>query len=141
MLAQLAMGGLVSSSYAGLACGTWPGCNGPAWFPTFQGLIGLQVTHRLLAYTVAAVALLTFVASYGRGRSGRVAGVVLLLVLVQVALGVANVFLHLKVEVTLAHTAGAAAIVLATTWLHNELWRAPVRAAVPDSLPTPVEAK
>ena len=43
---------LTASSGAGLACGTWPGCNGSVWFPTFAGPVGLQVLHRAGAYAV-----------------------------------------------------------------------------------------
>src|SRR5258705_3427819 len=42
---QLALGGLVSSHYAGLACGTFPLCNGDSLSPTFAGPIGLHVLH------------------------------------------------------------------------------------------------
>jgi cytochrome c oxidase assembly protein subunit 15 len=138
--AQLALGGLVAGSHAGLACGTWPGCNGPVWFPTFEGIVGLQVTHRIVAYTLLGAALFAFGASRGRGRT---AGAVLVaLVLAQATLGVANVLLHLPVEVTLLHSAGAAAIVLSTTWYVYEAWRAPlaVKAAAPATL-TMAEAK
>lgn len=128
VVAQLALGGLVSSSHAGLVCGTWPTCDGTSWFPTFSGLVGLQVSHRLLAYVVAALALGVAAITRGRGRAGVAGALVAGLVLCQVALGVANVLLHLPVEVTLAHTAGAAAIVLATTWLNHELWAAPLAA-------------
>ncbi len=122
---QLAIGGLVSSSHAGLVCGTWPACNGDVWFPTFTGLVGLQVIHRLVAYGLFGIALLVavFVRS---GRAATAARVVFGLVCLQVLLGIANVLMYLPVEVTLAHTAGAAAIVLTTTWLNNEVWRAPV---------------
>jgi len=134
---QIALGGLVSSSHAGLACGTWPGCNGPQWFPTFHGLVGLQVFHRITAYTVLALAIINAIATRGRGRVGRVALVVLGLVLVQVALGVANVLLLLPVEVTVAHSGTAALIVLATTWLNYEAWKAPVYVGAPAPETTP----
>jgi len=131
---QVGLGGLVSSSHAGLACGTWPGCNGAAWFPTFSGLIGLQVTHRLVAYLLVGAALAAVVSTGGRGRSGKAALLIGGLVLLQVTLGVMNVLWHLKAEITLAHTAGAAAIVLATTLLNWEVWRASVRSlAMPDA--------
>jgi len=136
---QLGLGGLVSSSHAGLACGTWPGCNGAVWFPTFSGLIGLQVTHRIVAYSLFAVALGALAVTRGKGRMGRATLLVAGLVLLQGTLGVLNVLWTLKAEITLAHTAGAAAIVLATTWLNWEAWRAPVTAGAPApaSMPQP----
>lgn len=126
VFAQVALGGLVSSSHAGLACGTWPGCNGDAWFPTFAGLVGLQVVHRITAYTLVAFALLAAVVGRGRGAFGRAAFGVAALALAQAALGIANVLLYLPVEVTLLHTGGAAALVLATTAMNHAAFRARV---------------
>lgn len=127
LLAQLVLGGLVSSSFAGLACGTWPTCDGTRWFPTFQGLVGLQLTHRLVAYALLAAAGALVVVARGSPRLVPVAWGFLGLVVLQASLGVANVLLRLPVEVTLAHTAGAAGLVLCTTWLQWEVWRAPYR--------------
>lgn len=123
---QLALGGLVSSSYAGLACGAWPTCDGTTWFPTFSGPVGLQVVHRLTAYTLLGLALTGAAIGRGRGRVGRAELLALAAVAAQASIGVANVLLRLPVEITLLHTAGAASVVLATTWLNWEAWRSPV---------------
>ena len=123
---QLVLGGFVSSSHAGLACGTWPTCDGVTYFPTFAGLVGLQLMHRIVAYGLLGLAVVGVVLTRGKGRAGRVTGVLLALVLVQAALGVANVLLTMPVEVTLAHTAGAAALMLTVGWLNWEAWRAPL---------------
>lgn len=125
---QLALGGLLASSYAGLACGTWPTCDGVSWFPTFVGPVGWQVIHRLIAYTLLAGALLGAAASGGRGPVGRAWIAVLVAVLAQATIGVANVLLRLPVEVTLLHSFGAAGVVLSTTWLAYETARAPQAA-------------
>jgi cytochrome c oxidase assembly protein subunit 15 len=127
--AQVALGGLVASSYAGLACGTWPTCDGTTWFPTFEGLVGLQLAHRVVAYVLLATALAAAVGS--RGPGARVARALFGVVVVQAALGVANVWLRLPVEVTLLHSAGAAASFMGTAWLNWEVWRAPVAAFGP----------
>src|SRR5690606_10232405 len=50
--AQVTLGGLVSSSYAGLACPEWPTCNGGVWFPSWRGPVGLHLAHRTNAYLV-----------------------------------------------------------------------------------------
>ncbi len=126
VLAQVALGGLVASSGAGLACSTWPGCNADGWFPTLSGLVGLQVLHRLVAYGVVTLALVAAAIGRGRGRFGRAAFAVAALALAQMALGVANVLLDLPVEVTLLHTGGAAALVLATTAMNHATFRAPI---------------
>ncbi len=124
---QLAIGGLVAGGHAGLACGTWPSCNGAGWFPTFVGDVGLQVTHRAVAYTLTAIALLNAVVQ--RGATRKPALVVLAAVCVQVVIGVANVLLRLPVEVTLLHSAGAACVMLSSTWLAAEAVRSPVTSA------------
>lgn len=137
---QLALGGLVSSSGAGLACGSWPDCNNLGWFPTFSGLMGLQVMHRGLAYTVLAVVLGSVYATGGKGRVGRGTLALLVLVLLQIALGVANVLTRIPPEVTVLHSAGAAAIVLTTTWTVREVWLAklaPATSAATQIEPTP----
>ncbi len=126
VFAQLALGGFVASSHAGLACGpAWPACAGDSWFPTFQGIIGLQVMHRIMAYTLLAAAAGAVAATRGQGRTGRTALIVLALVGLQAVIGIANVVTSMPVEVTIAHSAGADAIVLAVAWLNWEAWRAP----------------
>ncbi len=123
---QLALGGLVASSYAGLACATWPLCNGQALFPTFSGLVGLQVAHRLVAYLLLGAAGLTWALARRHPVLAAPARAVLAVVLLQAAVGVANVLLRLPVEVTLLHSFGAAATALSTGWLHHVLWRQPL---------------
>ena len=127
VLMQLALGGLVASSHAGLACGpTWPACGGSAWFPTFEGLVGLQVIHRIGAYTVLALAVASVAVTRLRGPAGRAAVVVLAMVIVQAGIGIANVWLAMPGIITAAHSAGAAMSVLSTTWLVYEACRAPL---------------
>jgi heme A synthase len=94
--------------------------------------------HRAMAYTLLAAALVNALAQ--RGAARRPAWLLLGVVSLQATLGVVNVMLRLPVEVTLLHSAGAAASLLSTTWLLSESWRAPVAAAARASL-APVEAK
>lgn len=122
---QLALGGLVSSSHAGLVCPSWPACAGGVWVPTLEGLVGLQVAHRFVGYGLAAAALAAFAQGLGNPSLRAPSVAVFALVLAQIALGVANVLARLPVEVTLAHTGTAAGIVLATTWLGWRVLRAP----------------
>jgi cytochrome c oxidase assembly protein subunit 15 len=49
VFAQIAIGGLVASTYSGSVCVDWPLCNGQ-WVPTWKGAIGLQIIHRFFAY-------------------------------------------------------------------------------------------
>ena len=54
LAAQIALGGLVSSRYAGLACPEWPTCNGGLWFPAWQAGVGLHLLHRYNGYALLA---------------------------------------------------------------------------------------
>jgi len=142
VIAQVILGGVVSSSAAGLACGpVWPNCGGSAWFPTFTGPMGLQVTHRLVAYLLAAGGLLMVALSRGRGRFQYVTWVIMGLIGLQVVLGVINVWTRIPVEVTLLHSAVADAIFLATAWMNWEVWRAPLASAAPGEASQPSLAK
>jgi heme A synthase len=110
--AQAILGGMVSTHHASLACPDWPRCNG-LWFPPIEGLVGLQVLHRYGAYTLA----ITLFTVYGASRRSRDAGVravgllVSLLVVAQIALGVANVLLGIPVMISAAHL-GVATLIL-----------------------------
>lgn len=129
LVGQLALGGLVSSSHAGLVCPDWPTCAGDVWIPSLGGLIGLQVVHRLVGYGLAGLAVLVFVASMSHRHLRAPGALVLVLICAQLALGVGNVLLRLPVEVTLAHTGVAALIVLSTAWLNWRAFRAPLVSA------------
>ncbi len=117
LVVQIGLGGAVSSQYAGLACPEWPTCNGGAWFPSLRGSVGLHLAHRVGGYSlvVVAAALGATARAWEPGR-GRYA-LPLLLVVVQAAVGIANVVTGIPVEVTALHSAIAALLVLATTWL------------------------
>lgn len=124
--AQVILGGLVASSYAGMACPDWPTCNGGVWFPSWRGPVGLHLAHRTNAY--AMVAALLAVAWSARRYAGlaqplRLAAA---LSLAQVAVGVANVELGLPEGVTGLHSAVSAAIVLCVAVVAREAWLRPV---------------
>jgi cytochrome c oxidase assembly protein subunit 15 len=114
LLLQMALGGLTSSQYAGLACAEWPACSDGVWFPELQGLVGLHLLHRWNAMVVLVAYGGLFLATR-RHPLSRLTGGLLVLVVAQMALGVANVLLRLPVEVTALHSACAAALFLLTT--------------------------
>ncbi len=117
---QLALGGLVSSNYAGLACKEWPTCSGGVWFPQFAGPVGLHLFHRFGGYTLLVVSGALVWLSRGTAAAGG-ASAILVLVLAQVALGVANVLAEMPVELAIAHAAVAHAIVGTTTFVVTRL--------------------
>lgn len=123
-LAQTLLGGLVSTSHAGLACPDFPLCHG-AVVPPMAGLVGLQMAHRFGAYALAL--LLAYVAVHAAGhadsRIGAVARLAPALVVLQVVLGAFNVLLAVPVWITAAHLATA-------TLLFALLWLSALRARV-----------
>lgn len=124
LVLQMALGGLVSSNYAGLACTEWPACNGGVWFPTFTGIVGLQLLHRLGAYTVAVLAVWLGALGVG-GGSSRTIHLLVALVGLQVLLGILNVLQTMPVELAIAHAATAHAIVAITTVVVSDLFLRP----------------
>jgi cytochrome c oxidase assembly protein subunit 15 len=110
-LLQTLVGGLVSTNHAGLACPDFPGCRGEL-FPPLEGLVGLQMIHRLGAYLLFAFVVLV---AFGTRRveDPRIRAAALVapaLVVLQVALGVFNVLLAVPVWITAAHLATATAL-------------------------------
>ncbi|HSV47155.1 MAG TPA: COX15/CtaA family protein [Ramlibacter sp.] len=148
---QLALGGWVSTNYAVLACDTFPACQGSAWPAMdfrqgfelwralgktgdgqnlgFAALTAIHYSHRLMAYAVFAVLAVTAwqLARCGMGRPARwIAG----LLLWQLVTGVSNVVLGWPLLAAVAHTGGAAALVVAMTWTLCETRRATAGQAV-----------
>jgi cytochrome c oxidase assembly protein subunit 15 len=120
LAAQVVLGGLVSSHYAGLACAAFPTCDGASLAPSLRGPVGLAVLHRIGACAlVLGLALLAWRARREPALR-RLAHAALGLALAQFAVGAANVLAALPVEVTALHSALAAALVL----VHAELSRA-----------------
>jgi cytochrome c oxidase assembly protein subunit 15 len=114
---QVALGGLVSSRYAGLACSKWPSCYDDEWFPAWgmDNLVGLHVHHRANGYLLAAfVGWMAWEARHLPALAGR-ARIALALVFVQMGIGITNVLLQLPVEITALHTLFAGALALTLT--------------------------
>lgn len=128
---QIALGGWTSANYAALACGNdFPKCVGQWWPPTdfregfvlWRGIgvdyeggvldgasrIAIQMAHRIMAGIVFVyLAVLAY-------RTIRIPGMLAwgvtlaVLLLAQVALGIANVMLGLPLHIAVLHNAGAA---------------------------------
>jgi cytochrome c oxidase assembly protein subunit 15 len=124
---QLALGGLVSSRYAGLSCPEWPTCNGGLWFPSWRGPVGLHLFHRANGYLLCAALVALAVICRSHARLSRIARVAVALALAQVAVGVANVLSGIPVEITGLHSALAAALVLTATAAAHSAWSRPAR--------------
>ncbi|WP_417616693.1 COX15/CtaA family protein [Oceanisphaera sp.] len=145
LLIQIALGGWTAANYAAMACLELPVCQGDwmsqwqwsAFHPhgvpaeTYQyGVLSaaeritIHVTHRLWAL-VTALVLFGLAWRLWQQPLLRRWGVGLALgVLLQLALGVANVVLHLPLWVAVAHNAGAALLLLILTGVAERVWRA-----------------
>ena len=146
LVAQISLGGWVSTNYAALACVDFPTCHG-AWKPatdfahgfhffrelamTAEGeslsneaLNAIHWAHRVGA--LATVLILTYVAFRARQlRALRgLGGIVLALLVVQVSLGVINVTGSLPLAVAVAHN-GVAALLLTALVVLNFATRSP----------------
>ncbi len=153
LVLQIALGGWTSANYAALACPTFPTCMGEWWppmdmaegFVLWRGLginyefgvldsparVAVHMAHRAWAVVallcVGGVAVLTALRERGALRAAALA--VLVLLLVQVCLGVANVWLSLPLPVAVAHNAVAALLLLAVLTLLHTLYRSGARRA------------
>lgn len=110
----MCVGAYVSSSGAGLACISIPGCSGNVVVYT-QGQF-VQMLHRFIAGGTLLIATATIVLAWTRAATARVraaATVGLALVFVQVVLGLLNVVMRLPMDLREAHAANAALVFLA----------------------------
>ncbi|MDO8493885.1 MAG: COX15/CtaA family protein [Deltaproteobacteria bacterium] len=95
---QILLGGMVASSHAGLACPDFPKCQG-LWWPGFEGLVGLQFAHRLGAFVVITMSFITAIKRW----PSPVARNLFLLGVLQILLGIGNVFMGLPLWMRVAH--------------------------------------
>jgi heme a synthase len=122
LFVQIALGAWTSSHDAGLACLGFPTCNG-SWRPDLGGgPVGIQWSHRLgalaLLIFLGALVVLSQRASWVARSAALAVG---LLLLFQIALGAANVLSGLTPQVSVAHTAGAALLLIALVTLVHRL--------------------
>ena len=135
---QIALGGWVSSNYAGVACLGFPQCNA-AWVPTLQWMpafdvlspiganyqgglldsearVTIQFIHRVGALVTAGYGLglsLLMMIRIPIWRVRMTAMVVFTLIIIQLTLGILNVVYLLPLPVAVAHN-GVAALLLAS---------------------------
>ena len=118
LFAQIALGAWTSSHHAGLACLGFPACDGHWWPDLSFGPVAIQWSHRLGALTLLIVLGGLAMLSQGASRAALAVGLLLLL---QIGLGAANVLSGLKPEISVAHTAGAALLLVALVTLVHRL--------------------
>lgn len=145
VLLQIALGGWVSSNYAALVCPDFPTCR-QSWLPAMQfgdafhvfrelgmtanglllsqeNLVAIHWSHRLgaLLVTLLAGPLAWRLCQEPAARGyGVLLGGALLL---QLALGIANVLLQLPLSLAVAHNGGAALLLLSLVWVNYRVWK------------------
>ncbi|MGQ7286909.1 COX15/CtaA family protein [Vreelandella venusta] len=138
LVLQLALGGWVTSNYAGIACQGFPTCN-TQWWPEMDISEGFHLTQTVgpnylhgqlhadartaihVMHRIGALVLgIVVSALWWRYRHavsvGRALRLVVIAYFAQVALGIANVLLWLPLWLALLHTAGAVALTLSMGW-------------------------
>jgi protoheme IX farnesyltransferase len=133
VFAQMLLGSWVTGHDAGLAYPDFPLMNGSLLPAVDAPTQAIQLAHRALAMVVAGLVAWTAVAVRRRTRSRlprMLAGVAVALLVVQVALGAANVWSRLSAAFVVPHLAVGAALFAACFWLLLAALREP--AVVPD---------
>ena len=139
IIAQTALGGFVAGLDAGLSHNTWPLMDGrlvpdgllamqPAWRNFFENVLTVQFQHRIMAYVIAAMALLHAVRAVGENHppAVRVSGpAILLAVLVQIGFGIWTLLAQVPITLGLIHQGGALVVLTACIWHLHEVCAAP----------------
>jgi cytochrome c oxidase assembly protein subunit 15 len=121
ILFQTMLGGLVAGLDAGLSYNDWPLMDGavvpqgllviePAWRNFFENPKAVQFVHRIGAYLLLAAALWHMIATrraHSGSTHGRRALVLFHLILLQAAIGVATLMMHVPPHLALLHQAAA----------------------------------
>lgn len=151
LFAQIFLGGWTSSNYAALACTDFPTCHG-VWLPEMNfssafhlfrelgqtasgealklpAYNAIQWLHRIGALvTLIYVGLLALkMLSYAQTRA--IGIIMLLILLAQISLGIANLVLHLPLVLAVAHNMGAALLLISVVVLNSKMTELPKQEA------------
>ncbi len=141
---QISLGGWTSSNYAALACPDFPTCQGK-WWPKmnfFEGFIlwrelgidyeggtldsaartAIHMAHRIGA--IITTIIIFYVGArniFSKSRYLKITGIIVLMLLIaQILLGIANIKFHLPLSIAVAHNGVAALLLLSlVTLLHH----------------------
>jgi protoheme IX farnesyltransferase len=128
VFAQMLLGSWVSGTGAGLAFPDFPLMQGGLWPSSLADGAAIQLAHRALAVAVALLVLWTarqVLRSVATPRTRRLAGLAVVLVVVQIALGAANVWSRLSALFVVPHLAVGAALWATMVLLYLALRRSP----------------
>ena len=138
LVAQIALGGWVSTNYAVLACTDFPLCQNSAWPAMnfaqgftlwrelgltpqgqpidFAALTAIHYAHRLMAYLVITLLAVLAWRMHGQAAWRQPARWLAALTGLQFLTGLSNVVLDWPLFTAVLHTGGAAALVIVLTW-------------------------
>jgi cytochrome c oxidase assembly protein subunit 15 len=140
---QIFLGGWTSTNYAALACTDFPRCHG-AWFPDMDfanafhwirelgqdadgkalqlsAFTAIQWTHRVGALVTFIYLGLLGWRLLSQPQLKGLAYIMLMLLIVQIGLGVANLILHLPLVLAVAHNMGAALLLMTIVVLNSKI--------------------
>ncbi|NIO40341.1 MAG: heme A synthase [Burkholderiales bacterium] len=140
LMAQIALGGWVSSNYAALACIDFPTCHGQ-WFPEADFAHAFQLQRELgmtaagaplsnaslnaihWSHRVGALVLFLYLgalayAMFNTSGLRRYALALMAALILQIGLGITNVLAMLPLAVAVAHNAGAALLLMMVVMLN-----------------------
>ncbi len=147
LIAQIALGGWTSTNYAAMHCPDFPTCQGQ-WLPEldlgeaftiwresgvdyeggvlpFNAAVTVHFIHRvgaLVTFLIVGLLALRCLAVKRRGISF-IGVTILLFLLIQISLGIANVMLRLPVPVAVSHNGMAALLLMSLIALNTRLYR------------------
>ncbi len=125
---QILAGAFVAGTHSGKSYNTWPLMDGglipggyaarePFWRNIFENTAAIQFNHRLLAYIIFAFAIWVFLSARKARRMSYSAGVLLVLLLWQIALGIWTLLHVAPVGLSLLHQFSSILLFLAAVWL------------------------
>lgn len=148
---QISLGGWTTSNYAAVACPDLPTCQGQWWpamsfyegFNFFQAVgpnylggmmdnearISIHMMHRLGAIVTTVVTIilcLRLLSHAGAEQTRRMAYIILIVLVLQVLLGLSNIFFHFPLSVAVAHNLGGACLLLVLLTLNYRMLTAKV---------------
>jgi cytochrome c oxidase assembly protein subunit 15 len=143
LLMQVFLGGWTSTNYAALACTDFPTCHG-AWWPsmnfsdgftlfrelgqnasgsaiTLEALTAIQWSHRIGAVVTFCYLVWLSFKLLQYWQLARLTMLLLFLLCVQIALGIANLILHLPLILAVSHNLVAALLVVVMVVLNSKV--------------------
>ncbi|NOT16286.1 MAG: COX15/CtaA family protein [Methylotenera sp.] len=145
LLAQIFLGGWTSTNYAALACTDFPTCHG-VWIPNMdfkdayymvrelgksasggnlnlEALTAIQWAHRLGAFITFIYFVSLALMLMNQAQFRKLALLLLITLVAQITIGIANLVLQLPLILAVAHNFGAALLVIITIVINSKITR------------------